>query len=184
MLALGSGALAVQLSGEVGRTTLENVANNTFNQTFPAKAPESLGEPSGGAVLNQVSGILNQSFSTAKMPPANPSEPSGGAVLANVNNILNRSFNATEKAPENVSKPSGGALPENVTNILNQTFSAAEIAPENPSIPSGGAAMEKAANETGNQTPTSSAAAKNNLSGGLGKSILNKLKANQTSTSS
>ena len=131
MLALSSNAMALQLSGAPGRAILDDVANNTFNQTLNA----------------------------TEIAPGNVGETIGGAVLEKVANILNQTFNATDIAPENLSEPSGGAFLENVTDILNQTFNATDIAPENLSEPSGGAFLEKAANDTRSQTAAAHPAA-------------------------
>jgi len=178
ILALSSVSMALQLSGSTGRTTLQNVANDTFNQTFNARTLESVGEMAGGAVLEKVVNILNQTFNATKMPPENLSIPSG-EVLENVTGILNQTFNATTMPPENLSIPSGEVL-ENVTGILNQTFNATTMPPENLSEPAGGAILEMAANDTQNRTSIIPAVSRPNLSGGLGKTILSRLVTNQT----
>ena len=115
ILALSSVSMALQLSGSTGRTTLQNVANDTFNQTFNARTLESVGEMAGGAVLEKVVNILNQTFNATKMPPENLSIPSG-EVLENVTGILNQTFNATTMPPENLSEPAGGAILEMAAN--------------------------------------------------------------------
>jgi hypothetical protein len=177
ILALSSVSMALQLSGSTGRTTLQDVANDTFNQTFKAKAPENIGETASGAVLEKVTGILNKSFSAKERPPENIGAPSG-EVLENVTHILDQTLNATEIPPGALALPSGEVL-ENVTHILNQTFSATEIPPGNLSEPAGGAILEMAANESQNQTPVAPAVSRPNLSGGLGKNILDRLVTNQ-----
>jgi hypothetical protein len=151
ILALSSVSMALQLSGSTGRTTLQNVANDTFNQTINARAPENFGEIAGGAVLEKVVNILNQTFNATEMPPGNLSEPSGGTEVL-----------------------------ENVTKVSNQTLNATEMPPGNLSETPGGAVLEMAANESQNRTSIAPAVSRPNLSGGLGKTILSRLVTNQT----